>query len=384
MGTKLLILILVSLLLVGSVSALKVVWEADVGEGEDATKCFDDGSFNIVLKANSGIDAYTNTMVVSTGDKTLKGIWDNDVLKLTSAQKMATFTGRENQLLEKKTYPIKINYKEGPPDAMVDAELTFDLECPGLSFSCERLGIKINDCTTSKRGDFNANLEIYGMEQSENAMLDPLKVVEYTLETQILYKDINGYTSKKGSLPLGATIKKTGDNKYSIEAQFDKYTTNHARNMWVKFNNMLPRTCSPIEYSDIILSHRQVCTYVETEGDFIADKQEAEQQPGLSLTPKKWEEMPPEELRNAVSQEISDLETKKSDIETRLNELYNKRTGLGNAEEESKSTTGYSIKESKSEAAKKSQLKILLLFLFITVTVGGSLLAYLYKEGYFY
>ncbi len=355
MRTKLLLLMLIFLLLAYPISALRVIFE-----GDEVTQCFDDGSLNIVLKANDEKDAYTKTMIVSTGDKTLKGIWDNDVLKLTSTEKIATFTGRENQLLEKKTYPIKINYKEGPPDAMVDAELTFDLECPGLSFSCERLGIKINDCMTSKRGDFNANLEIYGMEQSENAMLDPLKVIDYTLETQILYKDVNGYTSKKGSLPLGEVIKKTGENKYSVEAQFDKYTTNHVMNMWVKFNNRLPRPCSPAEYSDIILSHRQECKYVETEEDFIADKKEAEQQSGISLTPKKWEEMPPEELKDAVSKEISDLETKKSDIETRLNELYNKRTELGNVEEETKSTTGYSIKESKSEAAKKSQIKTLL------------------------
>jgi len=383
MKTKLLILILVSLLLVSSASALKVIREGEVAEGEDFTKCYDDGSLTIVLKANNEIDAYTKTMVVSTGDKTLKGTWDNDVLKLTSTQKTATFTGKENQLTEKKTYPIKINYKEGPADAMVDAELTFDLECPGLSFTCEKLGIKINDCMTSKRGSFNANLEIYGLEQSENAMLDPLKVVEYILYTQILYKDVNGYTSKNGNLPEGATIKKTGDNKYLIEAQFDLYTTNHVKSMIARFNDQLPRTCNPTKYPNIILSNRKDCTYVETEEDFIKDRKEAEQQLSISLTPKKWEEMPPEELRQAVNNEIAGLETKKSEIETRLNELYNKRNELSE-EDSKKSTTGYSIKESKSEAAKKSQLKILLLFLFITLAVGGSLLAYLYKEGYFY
>lgn len=383
MRTKLLLLILTSLLLVSSVSALKVVWEADVSEGEDATECFDDGSFTIVLDANNNKDVYTKNIAIIIDSKTMKGTWDSEKLTLTNAlYKKAIFKGVENQLLETKSYPVKIAYKEGPE--FTDAELNFDLECPGLLFTCEKLGLKVNDCMTSKRGEFNANLEIYGLEQSENAMLDPLKVVEYILDTQILYKDVNGYTSKNGNLPEGATIKKTGDNKYLIEAQFDKYTTNHVKSMIARFNDQLPRPCNPAKYPGIILSHRQECKYVETEQDFIADQQEAEQEPKISLTPKKWEEMPPEELREAVSKEISDLETKKSDIETRLNELYNKRTKLGEAEEDPESTTGYSIKDSKSEAAKKSQLKVLLLFLSITLVVGGSLLAYLYKEGYFY
>ncbi len=379
MSKKPLILLLTFLLLAFSISAIRVV-----NEGEEITQCFDDGSLQIVLKANNNKDAYTKTMIVTADDKTIKGTWDNSILSLTSsADKQAIFTGKENQLIEAKTYLIKINFKEGPSTAMTDAELTFDLECPGLLFSCQRLGIKINDCMTSKRGDFETNLEIYGLEQSENAKLDPLKVIDYTLETQILYKDIDGYTSKKGSLPLGAAIQKTGNNKYNIKAQFDKYTTNHVKNMWVKFNNRLPTTCSLVQYPEITLSHRQACKYVETKEDFIADKKEAEQQTTISLTPKKWEDMPPEELRQAVFKEITDLESKKSEIDTRLNELYNKKNELEKTKDDSTST-GYSIKEPQAESGKKSQLKILLLFLLIVVGVGGSLLAYLYKEGYFY
>lgn len=384
MRTKPFLTVLILLLLACPVLAIKVI-----NEGEEKTQCFDDGSLKIVLKANNEKDAYTNTMVVTADDKTIKGSWDSDKLTMTSgaSEKVATFTGVENQLTEAKTYTIKIDYKEGPSDAMADAELTFNLECPGLLFSCQRLGIKINDCTTSKSGDFKANLEIYGLEQSENATLDPLKAVDYTLDAQILYKDINGYTSKRGNLPLGAVIKKTGDNKYSVEAQFDKYTTNHVNNMWVRFNNKLPSVCNPAEYPEIMLSNRQTCTYIETEEDIIKDKTEAEKQPEVSLTPKKWEDMSAEELGQAVSKEITDLESKKSEIDTRLNELYNKRNELEKANEksnESNKNTGYSVKDSSSENAKKSQLKILLLFLFITVIVGGSLLAYLYKEGYFY
>lgn len=254
-------------------------------------------------------------------------------------------------------------------------------------FSCKRLGIKINDCTTSKREKFAANLDIYGLEQSQQGALDPLKVIEYILETQILYKDIDGYTSKRGSLPAGATIKKTGENKYLIEAEFGNYTTNHVKSMFARFNDKLPSPCNPTKYPELTLSHRQDCTYKETEEDFTADKQE-QQQEETQANPPKFEEMPVEQQIATIFNDISQLESKKSEIETKLNDLYQKRDELSkdtSTGDEDVEKTGYSVKEPKKEvSSKKSQLNTLLIFLSITVVAGGLLLGYLYKEGYFY
>lgn len=372
MRAKLIILPFVFLLLTFSVSAIKVY----------NAECHDDGSFEITLRADSDKYAYTKEMTVSADGKRVKGSWDNDKIRMTDSAyaKTAIFTGRENQLLEKKIYNMKILYKLRTETSEEDAELNFEMECPGLLFTCNKLGIKINDCTTSKTGRFTANLNIYGLEQSPQGTMDPLKVINYILDTQILYKDINGVTSKRGSLPQGTIITKVEENKYFIEANFDKYTTNHVEKMWVNFNDNLIRPCSPADYSSVILSHNKECEYKETEEDILTRLKEEEEE-------QKEDEPEPYD----VNQEIQDLETQKYQIEQRLNELYTQRgepsteeTSTGGIQEEPKNTGYSTIKEPDSVTKKKSQLKILLTLLLGVVVIGGSLLAYLYKQGYFY
>lgn len=406
MRAKIIIIILTLLVLLHSASAIKVNEAQCNDEGQindvhvykcydinaNGAQCYDDGSIKIVLKANNEKEAYTKDMFITADDKRVKGSWEGEKLTILSGydEKIATFTGIENQLTEQKTYSIKLAYKEVTGSTVQDAELTFDLECPGLIFTCKRLGIKINDCLTSKRGKFTANLDIYGLEQSEKGSMDPLKVIDYMLETQILYKDIKGYTSKLGSLPDGATITKTGANQYKIEAEFDKYTTNHVKNMWINFNNNMIKQCKPSQYSDIILSGKKQCAYKETEEDMQAEKEETKTQEAQNTA--QPQELPVDQLVTNIYNEISDLETKKTQIDERLNELYQKRSELNELQgKEEESKTGYSIKEPESkkelttsEAKKKSQLKILLLLLSMVIVIGGGLLGYLYKQGYFY
>lgn len=367
---KLIIIPIILFLLVISVSAIKV---------ENAV-CNDDGSFEIELKANSDQYAYTKEMVVSADSKRVKGSWDSDKIRLTDSAyaKYATFTGPENQLLEKKEYAMKILYKLRTESTEEDAVLEFKMQCPGLLFTCNKLGIKIKDCLTSKSGKFTTNMDVYGMEQSPKGKMDPLEVIDYTLDTQILYKDINDHTSKRGSLPKGATITKTGTNQYYIEAYFDKYTTNHVTKMWARFNDNLKRPCNPVDYPHITLSHSSECEYRETEEDFLA-----------KLIPKVEEPVAEEESYD-VEQEIQDLETKKSEIETRLKELYNEagyvndiKEELTELNEESK-TTGLPVTGSVGISKKKERLNIMILSVLGVIVVGGSLLGFLYKKGYFY
>lgn len=375
MRNKLIILLFIILLLAFSVSAIKVY----------ETECYDDGSIKLTLKANSEKDAYTKDMIILADEKRVKGSWDNTKLTLRETNsKYATFTGLENQLIEKKSYAIKISYKERLGEAVEDAELSFDLECPGLLFTCEKLGIKIKDCVTSKTGKFSANLDIYGLEQSKEGEMDPLKVIDYVLETQILYKDISNHVSKKGSLPKGATITKTADNQYLIEANFGKYTTNHVETMWTGFNNNLVRPCDPTKYPSIILSYKQGCEYKETEEDVITWQKEQEEKQNLITGSLPEIKKPVEELKKSLAEEIYGLELRRTEIETKLNELYKQREEQSPEEEkEEEKPTGYSIKESGS-SNKKTQLKIMLVSLLAVILIGGSLLAYLYKRGYFY
>lgn len=351
-------------------------------------ECYDDGSFIIPLKADSEKYTYTKEIKVTVDGKSLKGTWSNDKIKLTanSIDKYATFTGLEDQLIEKKTYTIKLDYKLRTESFEEDEEMTFDLECPGLFFTCNRLGIKINDCLTSKTGKFTSNIEIYGLEQSAKGKMDPLEVIDFLLDTQILYKDIDGLTSKKGSLPEGATVVKVSDNKYLVESNFPKYTTNHVTTMKVIFNDNLKRPCNPVDYSDVIFTNQKECVYKETEEDReLMTKEDQEKQ-------KLIEEQSKLILEKSVEEKIKSLETKKFEIENELSKLYiqtgrNSEESEENKVEEKKQesmNTGYSVKESSGLTKKQGRLKIMSFFMIGVIALGGLLLFYLYREGYFY
>ncbi|MCG2718749.1 MAG: hypothetical protein L6408_07955 [Nanoarchaeota archaeon] len=326
MKARLLFVPLMFLLIVFSVSAVRL----------ETAECFDDGRIEITLKAD-GNTAYTNSIKIIAEGKNVKGSWDNDFLALTSyINKRATFTSLENRLVEERTYQITMPYEEKIDEQTTqEGELTFELDCPGLIFTCEKMGIKLNDCVTSKREKITAHLDIYGLEQSPGLNLDPLKVIDFKLRTQMLYRDINEVVSKTGSLPKGATITKVADNKYLLEANFDSYTTNRIYEMSVNFNDNLKRPCSPVDYPNIILSDKTTCVYIETEEDKLEEKKEKE-------------------------------ETKA---------------------EESARNTGFSVVEDEpidDKSRKKSQLKTLMWILLGSLLIGGVLLYYLYEEGYFY
>lgn len=340
--TRLIIIPLIFLLLIFSVSAIKV----------NNAACYDDGSFEITLKANSEKYAYTKEMIVSADNKKIKGTWDNDKIRLTSSadEKYATFTGLENQLVEEKEYSMKILYKLRTEESEEDSEINFSLKCPGLVFTCHKMSIKIKECLTSKSGKFTSILDIHGLEQSEKGKMDPIKVIGYILNTQLLYKDINGFTSKRGSLPEGAIIKKIAEDQYQIEANFPKYTTNHVKQIWVKFNDELKKPCNPLNYPNAIFSDKKDCEYKETEEDILAELKE-----GVGEPTEPVNEQPEQEEKTDLS------EAKK---------------------------TGYSVKESvnagEGSPKKKERLNIMLFSLLGVIIIGGILLSYLYKQGYFY
>jgi len=356
MRTKLIIIPFVFLLLIFSASAIKIV--------EEETKCLDDGSIELVLKANSGKDAYTNDMTILAEGRNIKGKWEGEKISLSQLYKEATFKSRENRLVEPRTYSLQLLYKETTDGInKEDAELTFDLECPGLFFTCEQLSVKIEECVTSLTGKFKAYMSIYGMEQSVKGTMDPLEVIDYDLNAKILYKDINGYTSKRGSMPAGATVTKLGPGKYLIASEFDEYTTNHVTDMIVRFNDQLKRPCNPADYPEAIFSNKATCDYRETEDDIEADED--------LLAKYREEEKEPEKI-----------ETVEELVEEFLEES---EEGILEGTNEESMTTGNSVKEQITvQERKKNQLKVLITILFSVLIIGGVLLSYLYKQGYFY
>lgn len=327
MKARLLLTPLLFLLIVFSVSAVRL----------ETAECFDDGRIEVTIKAGGSI-AYTNQISVFAEGKNLKGSWDKNFISLTDPQnKKSTFISLENYLTGERSYQMTVYYTEKiDEETTQDGEFTFDLECPGLIFTCEKVGLKLNDCVSSKRGKITANMNIYGLEQSPGLNLDPLKVLDFKLRAQILYRDINGVVSKIGGLPEGAKITRVAENKYLVEAYFNKYTTNRVHDIQVNFNDKLTRPCSPINYPGGIFGDKISCTYVETEDDKLDEKNEKE---------------------------------------------------MAKAEEEAYRNTGFSVIEDEApddKARKKGQLKTLMWILLGSLLIGGVLLYYLYEEGYFY
>jgi len=364
-------LIIMFFVIVSSVSAIKV----------EKSSCDNDGSFEITLKANTNEYAETDDITITADGTKIKGSWDKSVIKMgaDANEKQSIFKAEENQLVEEKDYTIKISYTGITESFESEKELDLELECPGLVFSCNRIGLEIEECFTTKSGRFTANLNIHGLEQSKEADLDPFDVIDYDLETQMLYKDINGYTSKKGNLIEGSNIMKIQDNTYAIKGSFPKYTTNYVKKMIVRFNDNLPRACIPTDYPDLILSDVKQCEYRQFE------EEEEEEETGI---PEGFFEKPePEEI---VEEEIPE-EFAEEPPEEELNEKLEQELDEGNTQDEpveetSESlNTGYIVAEDSSGTAKKkARLKVLVFSLLGVMIVSGALLSYLYKEGYFY
>lgn len=310
-------------------------------------QCYEDGSFKIEIMANSEDVIYMSDIILSAENRKVKGAWNNDRIWLTdsAANKYATFTGIEDQLILAEPYTIKIDYKMTKEDlTKIPKTETFELECPGLLFTCNRLSLNLKSCETSEGGKFTAQIEVMGLEQSERRKLDPVKVIDYILDADQYYKDITGRTGKRGSLPQGYTIERIKDYTYKISYSF--IDGNFIKDMWVKFNDNLPKQCNPSDYPQLQFSSKKECKHgVVTEEEIL-------------------EEMDIEKIREKYKEQITEKKEEQK-------------------EEPTQNPAGYSIKDAEitSQAGKKSQLKLLGLILLGVIIVGGSAVFYFYKQG---
>ncbi len=238
----------------------------------EKTGCKNDGSFFIDLKAENKTPIYTSNITIRSGDAVLTGEWSSLYIKKseTSSREYATFTSEEDLLVEKKRYPLSIDYYLG--DEQKSAESYVD--CPGLVFTCKRLGIEIERCYTMNN-EFNAYLVIKGLEQSEQSVMDPKAVVSYQLEVSGRYLDIDGIRTSKGSLPLGYRLTKDTKDRYFLSHSFED---NYVKKLWVGYNTEMPWSCSKDDYPEIAFYDYKECTIKKAEDVAEAEKAVTEEQ----------------------------------------------------------------------------------------------------------
>jgi len=102
---------------------------------------------------------------------------------------------------------------------------------------CNSLGISIIGCSTDQNGLFKADFNVKGTDTGYNGiLLDINQAVDYNLEAENRYTDFKNNTLQKGSLPKGYTLNKLGNNRYTIEYQFENNNITSFKVQYTKTN----------------------------------------------------------------------------------------------------------------------------------------------------
>lgn len=86
-------------------------------------------------------------------------------------------------------------------------------------FDCSTLGISLDKCSNLD-GVFKAEFSVLGTKApgSYGKVIDIIKGIEYTLDTEKQYKTFNGDIVARGTLPEGYKLTSSGGNNYVLEA----------------------------------------------------------------------------------------------------------------------------------------------------------------------
>jgi len=321
---------------IGIVILLTIILSVNAIEVFDK-ECKKDGSLSITLKADSKAITYTGDVQVKAAETPIKGTWDTlEILKSeTTRREFSTFTSEENILTAKRSYPINIEYKttEGNGSKTTGTK-SFEVECPGLLFSCNGLNMSIESCENQEGGLFRAVVNAQGLEQSPAATMDILQVVDFVLEAENKYKDMTGKETTRGTLPAKSQVLRIQKDKYVIRYEFSSKNNNTIKTLWAGFNKNMNYDCNEKEYPDVKFYDKIECKAGEA----------AEE-------PKK------------------EIETEKEVVE-----------------EENKEKTAENKKTAEDilKVAPKNYkpLAIVSIILIVVLSIGGIVLSYLYKRGY--
>jgi hypothetical protein len=166
-------------------------------------------------------------------------------------------------LTSKRPYPINIEYKLTQEDGTkTDETQSLGIECPGVIFTCEELNISIESC--ENQGDlFRAVLNVKGLEQSKEAMMGLLQVVDFQLETENKYKDMDGKETSKGTLPEKAQAVRLEKDKYVIRYEFSSKNPNTVKILRASYNTNLKYPCDTEKYPEVKFYDSIECKRVE-------------------------------------------------------------------------------------------------------------------------
>lgn len=297
--------------------------------------CNDDGSLKLVLKANDKSKVYTQDVEVRVGQTAMPGTWDINFITQSSSsvREYATYQSKGNILTAERSYPINVLYKAIQQDGSTKEEsMPFEVECPGLLFSCENLNITMESCETQSSGLFRAVILIGGLEQSQKAKMDVMQVVDFAMEAENKYVDTTGKETSRGTLPQKAQVLRTEKDKYVVRYEFSSKKNNTVKTLWAGYNNNLKYNCQQDKYPEVKFYDRIECQKEE--------EQQTEEE-------KESEETTP------VNEEPSPEEKKKTSEEILAGQHKNYKP-----------------------------LAIVSIILVAVLGVGGIVLSYLYKRGY--
>lgn len=164
------------------------------------------------------------TAVDSSGnsiDLTNLGKWDT-TKRISDTNPGSLFKSNPAVLNKKGRYTIKLNFKAYDQSDRYSEKTQEDVvSCPGFVFSCELLDINLDKCY-NENGIFKAEFSFVGGPKEEYPkakMIDIIKGIDYTLDTEKAYEDIKGNYMLRGSLPKNYKLTNLGNDKYKIEAE---------------------------------------------------------------------------------------------------------------------------------------------------------------------
>ncbi|MFH1210841.1 MAG: hypothetical protein V1645_02900 [archaeon] len=258
-------------------------------------ECKNDGSIRLLLKADSKSTVYMTDVKVMYGQEEMKGDWDNQYITKsdTAKREYAEFQSYGSYLKEKKTYRINIEYQETGEDGEKTSRTdTLEIGCPGLVFSCNGLGIKIESCTNSDEL-FRAVITAKGLEQSQEAKMDVKTAVDFLLEAENKYKDITGKEGSRGAVPEKAQVISPEKDKYVLRYEWEG--SNNIKTMRVGYNEDLTARCKPEEYPEIKFYDRMDCTTEET----TIKEEKKEETPIATQAVKETKQEPAQKTKTA-------------------------------------------------------------------------------------
>lgn len=279
-------------------------------------ECYNDGHVEFTVSAENESKAYTKDIAVFSGNELVEGSWGDTIFMEKSSianRKYGTFTSKEGVFTKKEVYNIKVDYAiTMNATTKYNQSLSFQANCPGLLFTCSKLNLSIQDCY-NQDNKFKAIMKIQGLSQSNDAKMDPAKVVSYTISASNIYQGINNFNSKEGGLPLNYNISSLSNEEYLLEFGFEGNSVNK---LFVELNEEMFIACSRDKYSQVKYYDSKECSSKPAEEKPVVEEKPAESQEPAIVQEETQEQAAPEKpAENEAKEENQTIDsTTKEDL----------------------------------------------------------------------